>query len=230
LVQRGSGERSDLKGSRSTSLTALYRFSGALESAWENPRRMQILKRTVRRRFVVPLWRSLSQSLESPPIGYPDYLGSLVSEACETFIEGRYIPSLLMASLSVEWVLISELRPTATAGKRPRGLVEMISRAREIGLPVEKLADKTETEKEPREWIFVVRRNKVAHGDVHGYPHPQGLVVFKTPRVIHQMDWFGSVVNAGDAYDQLTKALHFLIAWRRRAVDRIRRTRGNIER
>jgi len=227
LIQRGSGERSDFTGSRSASLIALYRLSGALESTWMNPRRMQILKRTVRRRFVSPLWRSFSQSLESPPVGYPDYLSSLVSEACETFIEGRYIPSLVMASLSVEWVLISELRPTATAGKRSRGLAEMISRAREIGLPVEKLADKMETEREPREWIFVVRRNKVAHGDVHGYPRPQGRIIFKTPGIIHQMDWFGSVVNASDAYDQLTKALHFLITWRRRAVGRTRRTRGN---
>jgi hypothetical protein len=229
LVRRGSGERSDLTGSRSASLIALYRLSGALESTWMNPRRMQILKRTVRRRFVSPLWRSFSQSLESPPIGYPDYLSSLVSEACETFMEGRYIPSLLLTSLSVEWVLISELRPSTTVDKRPPGLAKMISRAKERGLPVDKLMDKADAEREPRGWIFVVRRNKIAHGDVHGYPRPQGRIVFKTPRVIHQMDWFGSFVNASDAYDQLTKALHFLITWRRCAASRMRGTRGNTE-
>jgi len=229
LVQRDSGERSDLTGIRSASLIALYRLSSALESTWMNPRRMQTLKRTVRRHFVGPSWRSFSQSLESPSIGYPDYLSSLVSEACETFIEGRYIPSLLMASLSVEWVLISELQPAATAGKRPLGLAKMIARAREIGLSVEKLMDKTEIENEPNKWIFVVRRNKVAHGDVHGYPRPQGLIIFKTPRIIHQMDWFGSVVNASDAYDQLTKALRFLMTWRRSAVRGMRGTRRNTE-
>jgi len=97
---------------------------------------------------------------------------------------------------------------------------KMISHAKEMGLPVEKLMDNTEMEREPREWIFVVRRNKVAHGDVHGYPHPQGRIIFKTPRVIHQMDWFGSVVNASDAYDQLDKSLCFLIAWRKRTISR----------
>jgi len=229
LAQTDPEERYNPKGIRPSTLIALYRLSAALEWIWMNPRRVQTLKRAVRRRSVVPLQRSFLDLLESPQVGYPDYLSCLVNEACETFIEGRYIPSLLLASLSVEWVLISELRPTATAGKRPRGLAEMISRAREIGLPVEKLADKTEREREPREWIFVVRRNKVAHGDVHGYPHPQGRIIFKKPRIIHQMDWFGSVVNSSDAYDQLTKALHFLITWRRRAVGRMRRTRGNTE-
>jgi hypothetical protein len=150
-----------------------------------------------------------------------------MNEACESFIEGRYIPSLLLASLSVEWVLISELRLSTTLGKRPPGLAKMISRAKERGLPVDKLKDKAGAEQEPREWIFVVRRNKIAHGDVHGYPHPQGRVVFKTPRIIHQMDWVGSVVNASDAYDQLTKALRFLIIWRRCAISRMHTTRAN---
>lgn len=225
LVQKDSGERTDLTGIWHTMLIALNRLSTALQWTWMDPRRMQILKRTVRRRFVSPLWQSLSQSLESPPIDYPDYL-SCLNEASETFIEGRYIPSLLLASLSVEWVLISELRPSATAVKRPPGLAKMISRVKERGLPVEKLADKTETEREPREWVFVVRRNKVAHGDIHGYPRQQGRIMFKMPRIIHQMDWFDSVVNASDAYDQLSKALHFLLTWRRCTVGKVRRDRG----
>jgi len=223
LVQTDSGGQSDLRGIRRASLIALYRLSTALQWTWMNPQCVQTLKRLVRRRFVSSLWRSFSESLESPRIDYPDYLSCLVHEACETFVEGSYIPSLLLASLSVEWVLISELRPAAD--KRPPGLAKMISRAKERGLPVEKLMDNTEIEREPREWIFVVRRNKVAHGDVHGYPHPQGPNVFKTPRVIHQMDWVGSVVNASDAYDQLSKSLCFLIAWRKRAINRLRADR-----
>jgi len=229
LVQTDPEERSSPKGIQSATLIALYRLSTALEWVWMNPRRVQTLKRVVRRRSVVPLQRSFLELLESPQVGYPDYLSSLVNEACETFMEGRYIPSLLLASLSVEWVLISELRPSTTVDKRPPGLAKMISRAKERGLPVDKLMDKADAEREPRGWIFVVRRNKIAHGDVHGYPRPQGRIVFKTPRVIHQMDWFGSVVNASDAYDQLTKALHFLITWRRYAVSRMRGTRGNTE-
>lgn len=43
-------------------------------------------------------------------MNYPDNLNYLVNEACETFIEGRYNPCLLLTSLSVEWVLISEFR------------------------------------------------------------------------------------------------------------------------
>lgn len=225
MVQTGLKVGYNPKRTRSAIRIAIYRLSTVPEWIWENPRRVQTLKRVVRRRSVIPLQRSLLELLESPQVGYPDYLSSLVNEACETFIEGRYIPCLLMASLSVEWVLISELRPAATAGKTPSGLAKMISRAKDRELPVEKLMDKTETGREPRDWIFVVRRNKVAHGDVHRYPRPQGLVIFKAPQIIHQMDWLGSVVNASDAYDQLTKALRFLITWRQRAVHRLRETK-----
>jgi len=152
------------------------------------------------------------------PMDYPDYLSYLVKEACENFIEGKYISCLLTASLSVEWVLISEATP-----KKIGGLGEGIDYAREMGLPVEKLFDEAEETQRSSEAIFVVRRHKMAHGDVHGYPHPQGRIVFKTPRIIHQMDWFSPVVNASDAYDQLSKALRFLIAWRRCEITRRQR-------
>ncbi len=201
-------------GLRWSLLFTVLRLRDRLESIWMDPRRIQTLKRAIRRRFISPLWQRLLLSLEVP-FGYPDYLSNLVDEACEDFIEGKYISCLLAASLSVEWVLISE-----TAPKRLRGLVERIECAKGIGLPVEKLFDMGEIKENLRETIFVKRRNKLAHGDVHEYPHPQGLIVFRAPRTIHQMDWFNPVVNASDAYDQLSKALRFLIAWRRRALSR----------
>jgi len=132
-----------------------------------------------------------------------------VDEARQEFIEGKYFSSVIIASSAVEWVLISELK---SCGKSiGKGLSYRIDNARNIGLPADELFDKSES-RVAKDSVFVRRRNPIAHGDIHRIPHKQGLIKFRLP-----FETFlarRSPVTPDDAFDQISKALRFLIKWR----------------
>lgn len=143
--------------------------------------------------------------------GYPDYLSNIVEEAREEFIDGKYLSSVIMSSMSVEWVLISELQ---RRGKRAAGLSKRIEMGKELGLPVDELFDKNEDVNCPKDSLFVKRRNAVAHGDMHGVPHRKGPFESKLPLEVFMP--FRFPIAPIDSLDQLSKAMRFLIRWRTR--------------
>ena len=169
--------------------------------------------KTIRRRAIAPLWRRFLLTLEMARRGYPDWLPTIVDEARQEFIEGKYFSSVIVSSSAVEWVLISELK---RAGKSSRGgLSTRIDSARDLGLPVDELFDRNEAGLS-KDSAFVRRRHAVAHGDIHGIPHREGLIQFKLP--FETLLPVLSPVDADDAFDQLSKGLRFLIKWRVRTI------------
>lgn len=84
-----------------------------------------------------------------------------------------------------------------------------------MGLPVDELFDRTETGY-AKDNAFVKRRNVVAHGDIHGIPHQQGLIELKLP---FETGLELSPVTPNDAFDQLSKTLRFLIKWRIHSIE-----------
>ena len=174
----------------------------------------RLFGRTIRRRVIAPFWKRFLLTLQMAKSDYPDCLSTIVDEACQEFIEGKYFSSVIVSSSAVEWVLISELKRT---GKSPTGgLSSRIENARDL-LPVNELFDRTRTGR-ARDSAFVRRRNAVAHGDIHGIPHRQGLIEFKLP---FETGLEPSPVDADEAFDQLSKALRFLIKWRLRSIEQI---------
>jgi len=175
----------------------------------------RLFGRTIRRRAIAPLWKRFLLTLQMAKCGYPDWLSTIVDEACQEFIEGKYFSSVIVSSSAVEWVLISELK---RAGKSlGGGLSRRIESARDL-LPVNELFDINEIGL-AKDSAFVRRRHAVAHGDIHGIPHRQGLIEFKLP-----FETFSPVlspVDADEALDQLSKALRFLIKWRIRSIGQI---------
>jgi len=172
----------------------------------------RLFGRTIRRRAIAPLWKRFLLTLEMVKSDYPDSLSTIVDEACQEFIEGKYFSSVMMSSSAVEWVLISELK---RSGKNTRGLSSRIENARGL-LPINELFDRNEIGHPARNSVFVLRRNAVDHGDMHGIPHRQGLVKSKLPFGIFYFEPYP--VTADDAFDQLSKALRFLIKWRIQAI------------
>jgi len=166
--------------------------------------------RTIRRRVITPLWKRFLITLKSSKRGYPDYLPNILNEAIEEFIEGKYFSSVITSSTAVEWILISELK-RENKNHLGWGLGRRIKMAESI-LPVYELLDKNE--EDYFTCIFVKRRNAIAHGNIHEIPIRIGRfeklleipVYSRSPKV-----------DADDAYDQLTKALRFLIKWRIKA-------------
>jgi hypothetical protein len=179
----------------------------------------RLFGRTIRRRAIAPLWEGFVLALETVKNDYPDWLPTIVDEARQEFTEGKYLSSVIMSSSAVEWVLISELK---SAGKGlGKGISSRIENARKLGLPVDELFDRNETDP-ARDSVFVRRRNSVAHGDIHSIPHQQGLIEFELP-----FETFPTVpypVTVDDAFDQLSKALRFLTKWRIHSV----RKNGNL--
>jgi hypothetical protein len=131
-----------------------------------------------------------------------------VDEARQEFVEGKYFSSVIISS-SVEWVLISELKSSGRSLEG--GLSSRIDRARDLGLPVDELFDGNEA-RIAKCSSFVRRRNPVAHGNIHGIPRRQGLVKFRLP--FESFLPSRSPMTADDAFDQISKALRFLIKWR----------------
>ena len=175
----------------------------------------RLFGKTIRRRAIAPLWERFLFNLETVKADYPDDLPTITDEARQEFIEGKYFSSVIMSSSAVEWILISELK---SAGKGlGKGLGSRIENARKLQLPVDELFDKDETGP-ARDSVFVQRRNAVAHGNIHDIPRRQGLIEFELPFEIFPTIPYP--VTADDAFDQLSKALRFLIKWRIHSVRR----------
>lgn len=173
----------------------------------------------IRSRLTVHQWRQLLHLLKyggRGRRGYPDYLSTVVDEARQEFIEGKYLSCVLVSSASVEWVLISELE---RVGKKERSLVKRIKAADELGLPINELFDKNEDTSKPWNSMFVRRRNAVAHGNMHEVPYREGPIKSKWP-----VEFFmptRTPISASDALDQYRKAMNFLIKWRIQTTSRL---------
>lgn len=148
------------------------------------------------------------------------YLGSVDysivvtdSEAAYSFTLGLFAAGIFFASRAVEMVISIDNRMQEEKKKSHWQWITLnrnyLKKAQDHGLPVESLlnSDELELNSDP---IFIIRRNKVAHGDIEGYKGSTGFYQttdFTKPYKLPMAP------SEDDAYDQLSKSRNFLIKW-----------------
>lgn len=141
--------------------------------------------------------------------------------AIDCLAVGLYAPSILFASISVECILNNDMRLEAWRQERSHEWILLntknLKHAYEKGLPTNLLLNVGETFETDIE--FVMRRNKVAHGDVRGYRsmYPSLFDLRLSKELFDETELsFGYYRPAKEhAFGQIDKAKRFIIAWAR---------------
>jgi len=134
-------------------------------------------------------------------------------DASYSFILGIFAATIFFASRAVEMAINKDARMQEERKNSDLNWLflrrDVLKKARTNGLPVNLLLNPEEACLSCNP-VFVVRRNKVIHGDIEGYKEATGfyqITDFTKP--------YGLPVapSEDDAYDQLTKGRRFLIEW-----------------
>ncbi len=137
--------------------------------------------------------------------------------AIDCLAVGLYDPSVLFASISVECVLNHDMRLESYRRAQPYEWIDLnwqnLKYAHENGLPTDLLLNADEVFDKNINIEFVIRRNKVAHGDMEGY---RALY----PGTFDKSNFDSNNFNVGyskpskqHALSQIDKAKHFIIEW-----------------
>ncbi len=135
------------------------------------------------------------------------------NEAAYSFVLGLYAATIFFASRTIEMAINNDARMREERLKTPLKWLflnrNVLKQAQDNGLPINLLLN-TEELKLNSNPIFVIRRNKVIHGDIEGYKEVTGFYQttdFTKPYKLPVAP------SEEDAYDQLTKSRKFLIQW-----------------
>jgi len=135
------------------------------------------------------------------------------TDAAYSFVFGLFDASIFFASRAVEMAINRDDRMqqgrTESQWKWLTLGRKVLKKARTNGLPIGALLDAEELplETDP---AFVIRRNKVVHGDIEGYKEATGFY-----RTTDFTKPFKSPVapSEDETYDQLVKSRKFLVEW-----------------
>lgn len=134
-------------------------------------------------------------------------------DAAYSFVLAIYSATIFFASRAVEMAINKDARMQE---KRNESSWKWLSLSRKImkdartnGLPVSLLLNPGEMELES-DPVFVVRRNKVVHGDTEGYKEATG---FYSTTDFTKAYTLPVAPSEDEAYDQLIKSRRFLIEW-----------------
>jgi hypothetical protein len=135
------------------------------------------------------------------------------TDAAYCFILGVFAGTIFFASRSVEMAINREDRMQEERMKSRWKWITLsrkaLKTAQDKGLPVEHLLN-TEEISLDNDPVFVVRRNKVVHGDTEGYKETTGF--YRTTDFTKPYK-LPIAPSEDDACDQLTKSRRFLIDW-----------------
>jgi len=148
------------------------------------------------------------------------YLGGVDSDIMQTdtdaaysFALGIFAGTIFFSSRAVEMAINKDSRMQEEKTKSRWNWLtlnrEFLTRARGNGLPVDMLLDYEEA-KLDSDPVFVVRRNKVVHGDIESYKEATGfykITDFTKPYTLPVAP------SEDEAYDQIRKSRDFLIQW-----------------
>jgi hypothetical protein len=135
------------------------------------------------------------------------------TDAAYSFVFEMFDASIFFASRVVEMAINTDNRMRQKKGESTWKWLtlsrKILKDSRVNGLPVDLLLDAEETplESEP---VFVVRRNKVVHGDIRGYKEATGF--FRTTDFTKPYK-LPVAPSEDETFDQLVKSRRFLIEW-----------------
>jgi len=135
------------------------------------------------------------------------------TDAAYSFIFALFDASIFFASRAVEMAINKDGRMQEKRMKCTRKWLtlsrKVLKEARANGLPVDALlnTDEVRLDCDP---VFVLRRNKVVHGDIEGYKEATG---FYRTTDFTQPYKLPVAPSEDETYDQLAKSRRFLIEW-----------------
>jgi len=132
-----------------------------------------------------------------------------------SFILGFFAATVFFASRAVEMAINKDARMQDERMKSERKWLSLnrrvLKEARIMGLPADLLLDSDEVKLE-NDPLFIVRRNKVVHGDTEGYKDATGFYKVTDFTKSYRLP---VAPSEEDAYDQLVKSRRFMIGWTR---------------
>jgi hypothetical protein len=135
------------------------------------------------------------------------------TDAAYSFVLGVFGATIFFASRAVEMAINKDGRMQERRTKSPWEWLtlsrKVLKEARANGLPVDLLlnAEEVRLECDP---VFVLRRNKVVHGDTEGYKEATGF--YRTTDFTKPYE-LPVAPSEDEACDQLIKSRKFLIEW-----------------
>jgi len=150
------------------------------------------------------------------------YLGRVDSDIMQTdtdaaysFALGIFAATIFFSSRAVEMAINQDRSMQEEKTKSPWNWLTLsrvvLRKARDNGLPIDLLLSDQEVELDS-DPVFVVRRNKVVHGDIEGYKEATGfykMTDFTKPYKLPVAP------SEDEAYDQIMKSRDFLVRWAR---------------
>ena len=163
---------------------------------------------------IMPQILERARKIGAVNLGDVDYeIWNTDNEAAYSFVLGLFAATVFFSSRAVEMAVNTDARmQEEKMNSRLKWLTlspNVLKVAQNQGLPVNLLLNTEEVGLDSNP-IFVIRRNKVIHGDTEGYKEVTGFYQrtdFTKPYKLPVAP------SEDDAYDQLTKSREFLIQW-----------------
>ncbi|GEM_PF-3970008 len=137
--------------------------------------------------------------------------------AIDCLAVGLYDPSILFASISVECILNHDLRLEKERQNMSYKWLDLnwqnLKIANDNGLPTDMLLNQGEFFSKESTIEFIIRRNKVAHGDLEGYYQIYPGSFDKEHFDSEFFDVGYSRPSKQHALDQIEKAKNFIVSW-----------------
>jgi hypothetical protein len=177
---------------------------------------MEVFKRSFRKTLqeIMPHIVERAKRIGAVYLGNIDYeMVQTDTDAAYSFVLGVFGAAIFFASRAVEMAMNKDGRMQERRMKSPwRWLTlsrKALKEARANALPVDLLlnAEEVGLDCDP---VFVVRRNKVVHGDIEGYKEATGF--YRTTDFTKPYK-LPVAPSEEEAFDQLTKSRKFLIEW-----------------
>jgi hypothetical protein len=177
---------------------------------------MEVFKRSFRKTLqeIMPHMVERAKRIGAVYLGNIDYeMVQTDTDAAYSFVLGVFGAAIFFASRAVEMAMNKDGRMQERRMKSPWTWLTLsrkaLKEARANGLPVDLLlnAEEVRLDCDP---VFVVRRNKVVHGDIEGYKEATGF--YRTTDFTKPYK-LPVAPSEEEAFDQLTKSRKFLIEW-----------------
>lgn len=133
--------------------------------------------------------------------------------ATDCFLVNEFVPCILFSSITVECVLNHDSRLYEFRKKQPNKWIDLsiknLRKAREVGIDVSDLLETNSKNQITSD--FVIKRNKIAHGDMPGYFSLMQKMI-KDPNNLDEI-MEAVMVTEKQALNQLRKCFEFVKKW-----------------